>query len=377
MRHTSAVMLASVLVLVTVGAVMVFSTTVSGASDLVRWRGWMQYAWLVLGVGAMFAMMRVPFQRIWDARWLVAIASAGLLLAVFVPGIGRRVHGAHRWLTLGEFSFQPSEVAKIVLVLIVSGFLARRADTAREDFRRYALAMAATGAAVGLVVIEPDFGTACLLAAISILLAIVAGVRWRFVGPTILAGVTAAVALVVTSPYRLRRLVGFLHWRENLSDSGYHIHQSLMAIGSGGALGVGPGAGQQKLDFLPEAHNDFIFSVIGEELGLAGTLGVLALFFVFFLCGFRTFRAMADRRKGLVALGITLTITLQALMNVAVVTATVPTKGIALPFVSKGGSALVILLIGVGILLRLAREAEGDCDLESESVQPGLAGADS
>ena len=357
MTDTRTVMMASVLLLVTVGAVMVFSTTVSGFSDLWNWRVWLQYAWLVLGVAGMFAMMRVPFERLWRLRWIIAIVTAGMLLAVFVPGVGTKVNGAYRWLRVGPVTFQPSEVAKLSLILIAADLLSRKKTDSMQDLRRFGLTVAVTAVLAGLVMIEPDFGTACLLAALGAVIMFVAGVRWRFLLPAAATGVAGGALLVLISPYRLRRFTAFLDWREHLTDKGYHIHQSLIALGSGGVTGVGLGGSQQKLSFLPEAHNDFIFSIIGEELGLIGALGVLALFLIFFLCGMRTFRALADRRKALVAAGITLAITLQALMNIAVVTATVPTKGIALPFVSKGGSSLVLSLISVGILLGLTPTA--------------------
>ena len=353
MTETRTVMMTSVLLLATIGAVMVFSTTVSGFSDLWNWRTWLQYVWLVLGVAGMFAMMRVPFERLWKLRWIIAIVTAGLLLAVFIPGVGMKVHGARRWLRVGPVTFQPSELAKLALILLAAGFLSQGKTDSMQDLRRFGLTVAATAALAGLVVIEPDFGTACLLGAIGAAIMFVAGVRWRFLLPTACTGVAGAALLVLVSPYRLKRFTAFIDWREHLADKGYHIHQSLIALGSGGMTGVGLGGSQQKLSFLPEAHNDFIFSIIGEELGLVGGLLVLALFFIFFLCGMRTFRALSDRRKALVAAGITLAVTLQALMNIAVVTATVPTKGIALPFVSKGGSSLVLSLVSVGVLLGL------------------------
>jgi len=205
--------LASTLMLVTIGAIMVFSTTVLTFEDLFNRGIWLHYLWLALALAAMFAMTRIPFETIWRARWVIAAASAALLLAVFVPGIGARINGASRWIRLGPVSFQPSEFAKPALVLLCAGLLAAPAATWREDARRFLAVLAVTALAAGLVLIEPDFGTACLLAVLGFGLMFVAGVRLRFLLPSALAGAAALAVLVVKSPYRLRRLVGFLEWR--------------------------------------------------------------------------------------------------------------------------------------------------------------------
>ncbi|MFH0963649.1 MAG: putative lipid II flippase FtsW [Planctomycetota bacterium] len=377
MNETRTLTLACVLILVTIGALMVFSTTVLAFRDILSMSVWKHYVWLGLALGAMFAMTRIPFEAVWRARWHLMGTAAALLVLVFIPPFGAKVNGAYRWLRLGPASFQPSELAKVVFVIACAAFLARERRTWREDGRRFLGVIAATGVTAGLVMLEPDFGTACLFGVIGFTLMFTAGVRWRFLIPTGVGGVGLGTALIFSSRYRLDRLLGFLTWQDDLRGSGYHIYQSLLALGSGGLAGAGLGGSNQKLAFLPEAHNDFIFAILGEELGLAGTGLVLGLFLLLFLCGIRIARNLRDERKSIVAFGIILTITFQALMNIAVVTGSVPTKGIALPFVSKGGSALLISLASIGLLLRLASEAaeeEARVGLSGERVPLGRLG---
>jgi cell division protein FtsW len=298
----------------------------------------------------------------WVAPYLMALAIA-LLAAVLLPKLGARVNGARRWLRYGGFQFQPSELAKIALVL----FLSRQTELlspksqleeARSGvgWKSLAAMVAPIAVASGLVLIEPDLGTAVFLVFIGAMTLFVAGLPTRYFLVAAAAAVPAAGLLALLRPYQVRRLTGFLATWSDWSQVPYQLDQSLVSLGSGGLLGVGLGKGWQKLSFLPEANTDFVFSVVGEELGLVGTLGLLLLFAAFYWTGLRALSAIPGDRFAATAGFVLLTqLVLQALANMAVVTALIPPKGIPLPLVSYGGSALVMSLACLGVVCSLSR----------------------
>ena len=292
-------------------------------------------------------------------KWFIG-AAVLLLLAVMAPGVSAKINGARRWFSLGGVTLQPSEMVKPLMILGLAGWIAKtrnKISTLKEGFIPGALI---TGTVVVLVAIEPDMGTAGLLAIVFAALLFVGGIRMKYAVPAFFVSLPLG-ALVAYSKlgYIRSRIEEFLSGADP-RGAGYHINQSLMGLGSGGIFGVGLGQGHSKLLYLPEIHNDFIFALIGEELGLIGTLSTLALFALFVIQGWRVARRAPDMLGSLIALGVTLCIGLQAAINIAVVTHSMPTKGIALPMISYGGSSMVFTLAAVGLLLNVA--AHPACD---------------
>jgi len=342
-----------------------------------------QGAWTLIGFVAMFVTMRCDYQRL-NRRWIVYglfLIATVLLLTVFAfPP----VNGARRWIKFQGFSAQPSEIAKLSLALFLAFFLERRAGEETSFWRTFVPCMLALGIFAGLVVKEPDLGTALMLAIICLTICLTAGVRFRHVVYASVPALFYVAKMVIFTPFRWKRMITFLDPWADSQGSGYQVVQSLIAVGSGGTHGLGFAQGKQKLLFLPFAHSDFIFAVVAEELGLVGTLVVLVVFAVFLWRGMRAALRAPDQFGMLLGLGIVVGIVSQALLNMSVVLALVPTKGIPLPFISYGGSSLVPALAGVGILLNMSQHArvgsrvetsEDDYENESRSGQRKTKGA--
>jgi len=311
----------------------------------------------LIGLVSMAFFWRIPTHVLRRATYPLLLASLVLLALVLVPEIGVVRGGARRWLKLGPLTLQPSEIAKLSVVLYLAHSLTKKGERVAALWTGYLPHLVVVGAMAGLVVVEPDFGTAVLLAMLLFVMLVANGARWAHLGATASLVLPFAAFGAVTASYRWQRLTTFLDpWRD-ARNSGFQLVQSLLAFGAGGAFGVGLGAGRQKMFYLPEAHTDFVFAVIGEELGLAGTLCVLATFALLAASGLRLAARHVDAYAANLALGLTAMIVLQAGVNMAVTVGLLPTKGLALPFLSYGGSALVANLIEVGILLSVAREA--------------------
>ena len=329
---------------------------------------------LGLGVAAMALAATVDY-RFWRRRrWPIYAGAILLLVLVLIPGVGVERNHARRWFRVAGFSCQPSEFAKIALVVAVAAFAARRRAELGRFWKGLAPGLALVGLPAALILVEPDFGTATLVAAIGALILLVGGAKlWHMV---VLAapGLAAAVALVAGSPYRRGRILAFLRPWEHYDGPGYQLIHSLLALGSGGLLGLGPGGSQQKLYFLPESSTDFAFAILGEELGLVGALAALGLFVYFVVLGMRVAGNAPDLFGSLLAFGITSVIGLQAAINIAVVTASAPTKGIPLPFISAGGTSLVVTLASVGVLLNVAAQAEAALARETRIQAEGAIG---
>jgi cell division protein FtsW len=316
-----------------------------------------QATWALVGVFLLYVAMRIDYRSyrqpvvIWTALGVVAVALIGVL---FSPPI----NNARRWFALGGISLQPSELAKLAAVLFAAAILERRMD--RIDEPSYSLAPIGlvTGLLVGLIVLEPDFGTAASLAVIVAVMIFAAGLSYRYLLGALLIVLPAAVALMMSAPYRRRRMLAFLDpWSDPLGD-GFQIIQSLIAVGTGGVFGRGLMAGVQKLFYLPEPHTDFVYAVIAEEVGLVGATAVLICFCIIAWRGLRVSVHAPDKFGAFLALGLTTMIAIQAFVNISVVLGMMPTKGIPLPFVSAGGSSLLISLLGMGILLNVSQHAE-------------------
>lgn len=352
-------LVACVAALLGIGAVMLYSTTARGDGSLLSGVFVRQMLYVVFGLICAFLIGRLDYHVVLEQRAVIMTVALILLGAVLIPGIGSRVNGASRWLRLGPLGFQPSETAKLALVVFLAGFLGRKGRPA-GDLRRVFLPSAAlTGLVAVLVILEPDIGTSMLLAVVAAVVLFVAGARIHHLLTPALAAVPV-LAFVISKGYARHRIEAWIDPWKDPAATGYHIIQSLIAIGSGGVTGVGLGASKQKLFFLPEAQSDFICAILAEETGLVGMTLVLVLYLIFALCGAHIAMRARDMAGMLLATGITAIVSLQAIINIAVVTKVFPTKGIALPFISAGGTSVVTMLVGVALLYSIARTPAQD-----------------
>ena len=312
-----------------------------------------QGTWALLGIALVPVMMRIDYRTyrqpvvIWTGLAIVGIALVAVLF-------GHPIKGASRWLGFGPLGVQPSELAKLVVIVFIAAVLERRMDRIDDPASLLPIGIV-LAAVVALILREPDLGTSVSIVVIAAVMIFAAGIDYRYVAGLILAAIPAAYVLLAFSEYRLRRVSAFLNpWADPLGD-GFQMIQSMIAVGTGGIFGRGLMAGVQKQFFLPEPHNDFIYAVISEELGFAGATIVLACFCVIAWRGLRTSMRAPDRFGAFLALGLTTMMAFQAFFNVSVVLGLLPTKGIPLPFVSYGGSSLLINLVGMGILLNVSQ----------------------
>ena len=317
-----------------------------------------QGVWVFIGFIVMLLAMQFNYQQLKSRRVvysLLLLCTIGLV-SVFAFSA---TNGAHRWIKLRVFSMQPSELSKLSLIVFLAYFLEKRAGEEGDFWRTFIPCGIVTGWLAALVVIEPDFGTALMLVLIFTVVIYTAGARVLHLAMAAAPALIVAAGLLIFVPWRLKRLITFLDPWADQQGSGFQVVQSLIAIGSGGTNGLGFAQGKQKMLFLPFAHSDFIFAVVGEELGLVGALAVVAVFALFLWRGVRTALLAPDRFGMLLSLGIVTSIVAQALFNISVVLSLVPTKGIPLPFISYGGSSLVPTLAAVGILLNVSQHASG------------------
>lgn len=312
---------------------------------------------IATGIGLCVITMRMGSDRFRALAYPLLVVATVAMVLVLVPGIGSVRSGARRWLSLGPLTFQPSELAKFALVLYLARSLARRGERVREFWHGIVPHCLMVGMLAALCLLEPDFGTVALWGILLILMLFAAGARLAHLGLFAAAAAPALVAIAVTAPYRMKRLTSFLDCTQDALGNGFQLCQALIAFGSGGVSGVGLGQGQQKMYYLPAAHTDFIFSVVGEELGLVGAGLVLALFAVVAFRGLRIAARHPDEFGSLLAFGLTTLIVVQGLLNFGVALGALPTKGLTLPFVSYGGSAMMISLAELGTLMALARES--------------------
>jgi cell division protein FtsW len=321
-----------------------------------------QGIWTSIGFVVMLAAMQFDYGRLRDRRIVygLLLLTTLALIAVFAFG---KVNGAHRWIKFNGFSAQPSEMSKLSLAIFLAYFLEKRTGEEASFWRTFVPCAFVTGVLAILIVAEPDLGTAMMLAVIFGVLVYIAGARLSHLALVAAPAVATVAGLSIFVPFRMRRLVMFLDPWADPQGSGFQVVQSLIAVGSGGPNGLGFAQGKQKMLFLPFAHSDFIFAVIGEELGLLGTLAVLSIFALFLWRGIRTSLLAPDRFGMLLSLGLVTAVVAQALFNISVVLSLVPTKGIPLPFISYGGSSLVPTLAAVGILLNISQHSTGSINL--------------
>ncbi len=357
------VVLGTVLLLVGIGLVMIYSVSpgVHAASVSLRSMPLVkQLAWCLLAGFVMLVASDLEYQ-LWQKAALGGLVLTVVMLGlVLIPGVGTKVNGARRWLRFGGLGFQPSELAKMTLVVFMAHYVVKRGDKLRDFLGGVLPVFGVIGLVCSLVMAEPDFGTALFLAGISVMILVAGGMRMMHFMPVGLLAIPVLVHLVTTKLGHVQhRIDVFLHPEADPLGKGHQILQSLIALGSGGLTGRGLGLGRQKMSFLPEATTDFIFSALGEELGFLGCAFVILLFCGFTLYGIKIALCAPDDFGCYLGLGIVLVIGCQAAANIAVVTASVPTKGISLPFVSQGGSGLVIMSGMVGMLLNIARQSMG------------------
>lgn len=352
------ILLLTVTALVGLGVIMVFSSSnykthvLYGDAFYYLKR---QVLWAALGYMAMLAMSRFDYWRLKPLAKPAFLATLALLVLVLIPGVGRVAHGARRWIGIGNQAFQPSELSKVVMVVYFSAWLAAAPSRLKHFSRGILPYLILVGVVCALILAEPDLGTAVAIGGSAMLLLFSAGAS---LGHLLAIGAAAAPALALAifgEEYRRRRFLAFLNpWADPLG-AGFHIIQALYALGSGGVFGLGLGQSRQKFFYLPEQHTDFIFAIIGEELGFVGAITVLAAYLLLIWRGYRTAMAAPDLFGCLLAAGITSVIAVQALINIGVVTGTLPITGIPLPFLSFGGSSLIFTMAGMGILLNVSR----------------------
>jgi cell division protein FtsW len=348
------------LALLSLGIVMVFSassvTAYHEQGDAYYYLK-RQSLWAVIGLVALVICMNIDY-RLWaKLAGPLIVVSIIALTVVLVPGVGITISGSRRWLGVGPVRVQPSEFAKLSVVIFLAAYLSASPDRVKSVVRGIFVPLILVGICVLLVLREPDLGTSIGMAAVAWLMLLTAGGSPGWLGG--LAAMTAPVIYLYArhDPVRMRRLTSFLDpWADPL-DSGFHIIQSLLALGSGGLVGTGLGLSRQKFYYLPEQHTDFIFAIIGEELGFLGAATVVFLYALLAWRGFRASLNAPDSFGSLLAAGITIMVAVQAAMNIAVVTGSMPITGITLPLISSGGSSLVPMLAGVGILLNITRHA--------------------
>ncbi len=369
-----------VIVLMAIGTAFVFSASADVSHELSLQHFYTspalrQVLFFPIGILVLLLVSRVDYRRLSLSRGLAKSPITYLLgtaiilvVVVLLPQIGTEVNYARRWLRIplgpASISFQPSELAKWSLLFFLAGFCDRYADSLKEFWRRFTPICLLTGLVVGLIIIE-DFGTAALVALLSFVMLLIAGVRyWHILTPLPFAA-AAFVLAIITSPARKMRILAFLNPEQWADSANYQANQSLISLGSGGLLGKGLGRGICKYGHLPEDTTDFIFAVIGEELGFVGVVAVIALFIIFIWLGLLIVVRCKDRFGQLLAAGIVLAIAVQAALNIGVVTVVLPTKGLPLPFVSAGGTSMLLSAAAVGVLLNIASQsAKGDIEVE-------------
>ncbi len=351
-------MLLAVAVLLALGVTMVLSTSYLHAQERYGDGTYFfrkQLFAMFIGMAALVVCSMVPSQLYRRFAYPLLALTFILLVLVLIPGIGASRGGARRWLMLPGFAFQPAELAKLAIVFYLAHSIAKKEELIRTFSIGVLPHLLVTGVFAGMLLLEPDFGTALILTMLLYLMLFIGGARIHHVLATALMAVPLLAYVLMTAEYRLRRLMSFVDPSSDPAGSGYHMLQSLIAFGSGQWWGRGLGESRQKLLYLPEAHTDFVFSVIGEEMGLLGALVVLGLFAVVLMRGLRLTGRIEEPFDQYLAFGLTVLIGLQSLIHMGVVMGLAPTKGLVLPFISYGGTAMVINLAEAGILLGLSR----------------------
>jgi cell division protein FtsW len=353
-----ALLLAAIAALVAIGLIMIYSASSATAYATYRDTAYYlkrQLVWLAVALACAFVAYRIDYHQLRRAAPFGIALAFSALVAVLVPHVGQVSGGSRRWLGVRAFSFEPSELAKLALVVFLAAKLSTMGERLRSLVRGVVPCLLVTCALAVPVLLEPDMGTASLLVFTSFGLLFCAGARLTHLALSSLAMLPVILLAIGSSPYKRARIFAFLDPWKDPQNTGFHIVQSLLALGSGGLFGLGLGASRQKFFYLPEQYTDFIFAILGEELGLLGALGVVALFVVFAFRAVRLALAAPDRFGMFLALGCTLLIVIQAFVNIGVVTSSWPVTGVPLPFVSFGGTSLVVSLTAVALIVNVGR----------------------
>jgi cell division protein FtsW len=347
------------LVLLSAGIVMVYSASAIVAADRFHDPYFFlkkQAAWALLGGGALWGGLRLDYRRLEAVVVPVLVVAAILLVLVLVPPFGQAINGTRRWIRVAGVSIQPAELAKLALVMYLAAFLSRKGEKVDDFWRGFVPPLAVAGLLAVLVFAQPDLGNCVAILALTFALLFLAGSRVRHLALVFAAALPLVTLAIWMAPYRVRRILAFVDPWQDPRGSGFQIIQSWLALGGGGPFGRGIGASQQKLFYLPESHTDFIFAIIGEELGFVGALGIVGLFAVLVWRGVRIGLRAPDPFGAYLALGITVLIATQTLINLGAVTGLLPTKGLPLPFISFGGSALLVTMLSTGVLLNISQQ---------------------
>lgn len=350
----------SVFLLIGLGLIMVYSSSAAIAYQKFNDPYYFfkrQLSWIILGALLMSFFMRLDYSALQNITYPVLIITLVLLVLVLFPQFGKKVGGAQRWLQLGGFTFQPSELAKFTLILYVVHSLVKKQEKIKDFFYGYLPNLVVLGIFSILFLLQPDMGTTVIMLTVIFILFFIAGIKFSHLFYSILMLLPALCAAVLNSEYQRNRIVSFLNPEKDPLGSGYQIIQSFLAFGRGNIFGMGLGDGRQKLFFLPEPHTDFIFSIIGEELGFVGTVIVVLLFLVIIWRGVQIALKSTDLYGAYLSLGLTSLIGVQAMVNLAVSVGLLPTKGLTLPFVSMGGSSLIVSMVSAGVLLNISKKA--------------------
>ncbi|MBF0122892.1 MAG: putative lipid II flippase FtsW [Candidatus Omnitrophica bacterium] len=358
MRETRISLFMTFVILICFGTVMIYSSSGVYALEVMKNSSYFlirHLMFLVIGAGFMFFCMTFDYRQLQKyAKPLLGLVII-LLILVLIPHIGKITSGARRWFSLGPINFQPSELAKPVLIIYLADFFARKKSDVRSLAKGFIPVMLVMGVLCVLIIKQPDLGNTVLIFAITLCMLFAAGAKIKHGLSIFIMAIPVFVFLVLAEPYRIRRIVSFMNPWDDPQGAGFQLSQSQIALGSGGFWGVGLGQSQQKLFYLPAAHTDFIFSIIGEELGFLGAVVLIVLFGMLIWHGVKILKHTVDPFGYYIAFGILVMISIQVMVNVGVSIGALPTKGLPLPFISYGGSALIFNMAAIGLLLNIAR----------------------
>ena len=348
-------------ILMCIGVVMIYSS-----SSIYAWERYKDgffflkrhLSFMLIGAVLTFFFMSIDYRKLKAVARPLLIIALILLVLVLIPGLGREVSGARRWFRFKFLSFQPSEFANLAIIIYMADFISRKGNLMRTFLKGFLAPMCILGAFALLIIIQPDLGSTIAMSVVVLIMLFVSGVRPVYILSLILSSLPALYLLIFHVAYRRARILAFLNPWVDPKGSGFQIIQSQVALGSGGLFGVGLGHSKQKLFYLPAAHTDFIFSIIGEELGLIGTIGVIVLFIIFIQQGVKIIKNAPDKFGYFLALGLVAMIAFRTVINIGVSCGVLPTKGLPLPFISYGGSSFIFDMVCVGILVNIARTGE-------------------
>ena len=363
-NYLKTILILLVAALLGIGFLMIYSSSTMYGADRYGDSYYLlkrQLLWMGVGAGLFLAVLHIDYHWLQRRSRILLILGIILLIAVFIPGIGRRGGGAQRWLSVGGVGVQPSELVKYLLIVYLADLLSRRQKTINGFVSGFLPPLAVIGLLCVLTIAQPDLGSAMTIGVIGLLMLYLGGARLTHLGCVALAVLPVLMVLVARVGYRMRRILAFIDPWADPKGTGFQIIQSLIALGSGGPLGLGLGESRQKLFYLPAATTDFIFSILGEELGFAGTALVVILVIGLVIVGFAISRRADDLFGSLLAQGITAMLALQAMVNMGVSSGILPTKGLPFPFISYGGSNLIVSLMAVGVLANIAAHHDSEC----------------